>query len=161
MHKSHVKRVETWMKDKPDEQILEHSQQKPKDSQSKFPKPQSTSKIPFSLPTEVRKVLLNGEFPEICTPTILSSNCYCGSTWKDADEYFCNGLLYTASKVLELKVRVRWCNKSKCRAYFDGAAYGIFNYSGLTMVTYDVLEDYITCALTSGMTLAAFCLKKS
>jgi hypothetical protein len=56
---------------------------------------------------------------------------------------------------------VRWCNSKKCRAHFDGSEYGIFNYSSFTMVSYDVLEDYLHSALTSGMSFAGFCAKKT
>ena len=166
MHKSHCNRAAEWvafngvsLKCK---SSVETKNRKYKVA-LKFSKPHSRWTIPSALAATVQTILSNGHFPGRLCPesNVLSSGCNCGAGWIDADELLCKGSLYTPKGVKQCEVMARWCKARACRVHFDGSSCGIFNFSGKTLVSYDVLLDYAQCAMASGMTFAGFCAKKS
>ena len=164
MHQGHAKRVKAWVVDRPDKLVWKEEVQARKNPQivQRFPTPHTATKIPLETTETVKKALQNGILPDICSPLIsTSSNCSCGAGWETSDTDFCMGRIFTASRVVECKVTIRFCVAKACWKLFDDGEHGIFNFSGHTMLTYDVMDDYANCALTSGMTFAAFCVKKS
>lgn len=143
------------------------------DADWKPPPPKKTSEVeathlPLSyLPVEqhisdsVRQALATeseasspGEYrPEV---HLRPDQCKCGEKWKSFDELYTMGTYYTSCFKKNIPVYVRKCVTNKCSQHFDGQSTGVFNYSGETLVSYAVMQDYFHCCIRGGMSWAAF-----
>jgi len=134
----------------------QHTEQLPnvdtsmKDEPRKEPRklPLSFTSISLNITDDVREQMLNltpqtapkALHPE---PFLLPEKCTCGSVWKHEDQLFRDGFLFTTRFKSAVKVYYRKCVKDQCEWHYDGQSDGIFNYSGETLVSYELMWDYI------------------
>ncbi len=45
---------------------------------------------------------------------------------------------------------------NKCAWHFDGQSVGVFNYSGETLVSYTLLQEFFNCSVKNAMSWAGF-----
>jgi hypothetical protein len=163
VHQHHVNRVQHWITrfGISHRQMTTKSQPMYRLYSSSSSKPLSFKSIPWATAMAVKQHLHLQDFPDILSPTTtdILPQCKCGGIWESQDTVLHLGSLYTFSGIRRCTVMVRWCLTHKCRVDFDGSEWGIFNYSGKTLVGYDVLQEYLHCALASGMTFSSFCTK--
>ena len=122
--------------------------------------------IPLVLSNEIRQHLQSehsssppSEFhPE---QHLLPLSCSCGAGWKQYDEEYHVGTYYTISFVSCAKVFYRQCCLNKCAWHFDGQSVGVFNYSGATLVSYTLLQEFFNCSVKNAMSWAGFLHKIS
>lgn len=96
--------------------------------------------------------------PKVYRPEefLLPHECRCGEKWKSSDEEFAVGTYYSLTFKKSVVVYVRKCVKNKCVRHFDGQSTGVFNYSGETLVSYALLEDYQNCCVVAGMSWSGY-----
>lgn len=87
---------------------------------------------------------------------LLPPLCKCGERWKDWDEEYAIGTYYALTFKKNVAVYARKCVRNTCIAHFDGQSVGVFNYSGETLVSYALLEDYQNCCVVSGMSWSGY-----
>lgn len=160
MHRNHAANVKLW---------TEHNMDagwKPKPMNKGGPEavglfPLSSVPIAQLIADPTREVLAS-ETEEISPITyrpeewLLPQLCKCGEKWKNNDEEFATGTYYSLTFKKNVMVYARKCVKNKCMHHFDGQSVGVFNYSGETLVSYGLLEDYHNCCVVSGMSWSGY-----
>jgi hypothetical protein len=159
-HRCHAKSVALWTEENLD------STWKPKkpntsnvQEESKFLL--SHRAISLVLPDSVKKQLQNEtrqsspvEYkPE---PHLLPPTCSCNLSWKHSDEQFAIGKYHTVGFVKKVIVYCRKCVANKCVWHFDGQEAGVMNYSGETLVSYTLLNEFYNRCVRNGMSWSGF-----
>ncbi len=89
-------------------------------------------------------------------PNLLPTTCNCGCGWKKQDEIFCKGTYYAATFKKNVLVYFRRCLKNACSWHYDGQEQGVFNFSGHTLVSYIILQDFEVSCVKNAMSWSAF-----
>lgn len=128
--------------------------------------PLSYVPIAQELPDSVRELLATETLaacPSEFRPEelLLPGLCKCGETWRKDPELFALGTFYALSFKKVVPVYVKKCIKGICTHHFDGQSAGVFNYSGETLVSYALLQDYHNCCIKANMSWASYVSKIS
>lgn len=124
--------------------------------------PLSSTHISLSLSKQqrlnIRSFELNVEdvFPE---NSLLPEICSCGAGWLSKDSFYCQGVLYTLGNRKLINVWCRKCKNNTCVHHYDGQQDCIFNYSGQSLISYDILIDYHSSLLTSQTSFTGYVKK--
>ena len=118
------------------------------------------------IPDAVRDWLINKDYSNLPTSFhpedfLFPSECNCGAKWKQYDEFLCTGRYYSLTFSKSIAVYVRKCINSRCLQHFDGQTSGVFNYSGETLVSYSLMQDFQHCCINGGMSWQSYLSKTS
>lgn len=123
--------------------------------------PLSYRPIQQILSDSVRKRLMEENyttFPQELYPEehLLEETCGCGNKWKNYCEKHANGTYFALTFKKKVQVYVRKCMANTCKRHFDGQEMGIFNYSGETLVSYALIQDYHNTCLKAQISWNAY-----
>lgn len=123
--------------------------------------PLSHKAIPLVLPNSIRLHLQQEKFetsPIEYKPEadLIPEKCNCGDKWKSYPEIFKTAKYYTATFVKSVLVYCLKCVNNKCTRHFDGQSCGILNYSGETLISYTLLNEFFNCCIRNAMSWAGF-----
>lgn len=160
VHLRHGNSVRYWIAQNPEEVDVDNLPTVQHDETEDVPA-LSYKPIQQALSDAVRKRLTDesvSNFPEELFPeeNLLEETCDCGSRWKNYAEKYSVGTYYALTFKKKVQVYVRKCMSNKCKRHFDGQDMGVFNYSGETLVSYALIQDYHNTCLKAQISWNAY-----